>query len=84
MTKVTCEQCDTACARGCYSKTKCKLAPVQTKIKRKVQDVHDNLNKYDIKLSRPVKKLKFGLLLVNNDKKSRAKAEAGEVDRLSV
>ncbi len=59
------------------------MAPIQTKIKREIKDTHEKLNKYNIELSRPVKKLKFGVLLVKNDKKSLKKAESGEVDRIS-
>ncbi len=41
------------------------------------------MNKFKLELSRPVKKLKFGVIIVDNDPESVKKAEEGEIDRLA-
>ena len=52
---------------------------VDVKIAQEISDVHANLNKFKLDLSRPVKKLKFGVILVSNDAESIEKAKTGQV-----
>ncbi len=82
---MTCEACETSCTRGCYGIGKCKAEPVVPKLTPvTTKSSTDTIPKFNIALSRPVKQLKFGTILVNNDEKSLAKAKAGQVNKLSV